>query len=297
MLQKGLAHGSLSRSQSASCRDNEVSRRRRVSSMCSCRRRSGPTCQDGRVVLNEASGGEIKVMSYNLFGWNAFNVHKERSVRILGKIRAWSPAVLGAQEVEKGGGRKYDEVKEEVMQGTGLSHAGGSQFFDSEVVERIHSSWTDLVGGYWMSMSMYRIKSTNAHFLFFNSHWKHGYGLQQAEMVANAIQAAHARYGRYPTLLVGDTNQFCLGFTGSAWKYLKGEVGSSPVVFEDVLQHDQGKSFSDGNNPHCRIDFVLATRGDWLVRQSDIDRDGMGAGGTASDHAPLMAELTPIAHQ
>lgn len=244
-----------------------------------------------------ATEGDIKVMSYNLFGWNAFNVHRSRSVHVLGKIQAWSPTVLGAQEVEKGGGQRYDEVKEEVKAATGLAHAGGSQFFDSKVVDKLETGWTNLVGGYWMSMTRYRIKSTGAVFLFFNSHWKHGHGLQQAEIVANAIQAARARFGHLPTLLVGDTNQFCRGYEGGAWKYLKGEVGSSPVVFDDVLQHDQGKSFSDRNNPDCRVDFILVSRGEWLVRQSHIDRDGMGASGTASDHAPLMAELAPIALQ
>merc|ERR1719330_2328323 len=115
MLQSGVAKRSSPQLQvdsSASCADAEVSRRRRAGSMCSCRRRGGPTCQSGGVVLDAATGGEIKVMSYNLFGWNAFNVHRARSVNVLGKIRAWSPTILGAQEVEMGGGQRYDEVKE-----------------------------------------------------------------------------------------------------------------------------------------------------------------------------------------
>lgn len=235
------------------------------------------------------------MMSYNLYGWNAFNVNRARSVNVLNKVQAWGPTVLGAQEVEKGG-YGYDEVKGEVMAATGLAHAGGSQFFDGGAVEKLETSWTNLVGGYWMSMTRFRIKSTGAVFLFFNSHWKHGHGLQQAETVAGAIQAARTQYGPLPTVLVGDTNQFCRGYEGQAWKYLKGEVGSSPVVFDDVM-HDQKKSFSDGNNPDCRVDFILASRGEWQVRQSDVDRDGMGASGTASDHAPLMAELTPITSQ
>lgn len=73
---------------------------------------------------------------------------------------------------------------------------------------------------------------------------------------------------------------------------MKGEEGDSPSVFEDVLAHDHGKSFRD-NNPDCRVDLILVSKGDWF-RQSDIDRDGMGANGDASDHAPLMAELTPL---
>jgi len=297
MLQKGAAQRSLSEHQADSatdCAESEVSRRRQAGSMCSCRRRSGPTCQSSRVILDPARESEIKVMSYNLFGWNAFNVNKKRSENVLRKIQDWSPTVLGAQEVEKGG-YGYDEVKDEVKAATGLAHAGGSQFFDDNVVEKLETSWTDLLGGYWMSMTRFKIKSNGDEFLFFNSHWKHDHGQQQAEIVANAIQAARARFGPLPTLLVGDTNQFCRGYEGDAWKYLKGEVGSSPVVFEDVVQHDQGKSFSDGNNPDCRVDFVLASKGEWLVRQSDVDRDGMGASGTASDHAPIMAELAPIA--
>merc|ERR1712014_556963 len=125
--------------------------------------------------------------------------------------------------------------------------------------------------------------------------WKHGYGTEQATKVASFIQSKREQFGSLPVELVGDTNQFCNGYEKSAWKYLKGESGDSPIVFEDVLAHDQGKSFSDYNNPDCRVDLILVSQGDWLVQQSDVDRDDMGVDGDASDHAPLMAELIPVA--
>jgi len=232
-------------------------------------------------------------MDYNLFGWNAFNVNDWRKHIVMGKISAWGPAVLGAQEVEKGGWG-YHEVAGELASATGLQNLSGSQFYDSSALEKHETSGTGLYGGYWLSMTRFKHIKSGSYFLFFNSHWKHGYGLEQAMMVANFIQEQRSQYNSEPAVLVGDTNQFCKAHDSEAWKYLLGQSGSSPVVFEDVIDHDRGKSFSDSNNPDCRVDFMLVTKGNWTVRQSDIDRDGMGHHGEASDHAPLMAELVPV---
>jgi endonuclease/exonuclease/phosphatase family metal-dependent hydrolase len=236
----------------------------------------------------------VKVMSYNLFGWNAFNANSWRKANVLQKITDWDPDVLGAQEVEMGGSQGYHEVKSDIMRTTGLEHIGGSQFFKSSALEKHETKDFSLAGGYWMSMTRFKHKKSGSYFLFFNSHWKHGHGMEQAETVANAIHAQREKYDSAPVVLVGDTNQFCDGHDSEAWRYLQGEVvggKSSPVVFEDALANDKEKSFSDSNNPDCRVDLVFVTRGDWTVSESKIDREGMGAGGTASDHAPLMVEL------
>merc|ERR1712050_490257 len=74
-------------------------------------------------------------------------------------------------------------------------------------------------------------------------------------------------------------------------KYLKGEEGESPVTFVDAIAQDRGSSYDGG----CRIDFILASKDQWLRVNSFIDRDGMGVHGSASDHAALMAELVPVA--
>merc|ERR1711963_944874 len=144
-------------------------------------------------------------------GWNAFNKNKWRGENVVRKINDWGPSIFGAQEVEKGG-YGYDEVKDVIKSKTSLAHAGGSQFFDDGIVEKLETGWTDLVSG------------SGKHFLFFNSHWKHCYSQQQAEIIVNAINAAREKYGLLPILLVGDTNQFCRGYESSAWKYLKGEI-------------------------------------------------------------------------
>eukprot|EP00933_Yihiella_yeosuensis_P033634 TRINITY_DN2729_c0_g1_i2.p1 TRINITY_DN2729_c0_g1~~TRINITY_DN2729_c0_g1_i2.p1 ORF type:complete len:313 (+),score=67.13 TRINITY_DN2729_c0_g1_i2:127-1065(+) len=210
----------------------------------------------------------VKVMSYNLFGWNAFNVNRWKSKNVLGKIKHWSPSVLGSQEVEKGGSRGYNKVKDQVISATGLRHGGGSQFYSESELEAYESADLKLIGGYWMSMRRYKIKSSGKYFLFFNSHWKHNHGLEQAGMIASAIDAERKKFGNPPTILVGDTNQFCIGFENEGIQYLLGEYG--------------------------RVDFILATKGEWMTVNSTIDRDGMGYDGTASDHAALFAELEPI---
>lgn len=232
-------------------------------------------------------------MSYNLFGWNAFNRNDWRSEHVLDKIKSWGPAVLGAQEVETGGSQGYHEVANRLAGETLLEENGGSQFFDPRILEKQETDSAALENGYWISMTRFRHKKSEAYFLFFNSHWAHGYGIEQAKLVADFISAQRGKYASEPSILVGDTNQFCHGYESDAWKYLLGQNGSSPVVFEDVIDHDHDKSFSDYSNPDCRVDIAFATKGEWIIRQSDVDRDGMGLGGIASDHAPLMAELIP----
>jgi hypothetical protein len=229
-------------------------------------------------------------MSYNLMGWNTFNLNKWRSENVLGKVNAWDPVVFGAQEVEKGGGHGYEDVRDTIVNSTGLSHGDGSQFFKPSIVERNESAWINLRSGYWMSMARYKHKLTDSHFLFFNSHWKHGYGMEQAETIAAAIHDLRLKYNSPPTVLVGDTNQFCRAHEKDAIKYLKGEIGSSPVKFVDAIYHDTGRSFGSD----CRVDFILASAGQWSWVQSSIDRQGMGSYGSASDHAALMAELVPL---
>merc|ERR1712217_508038 len=257
------------------------------------------SCPDGglappsRLPPANTSEGALKFMSYNLFGWNAFNQHKWKRDNIIDKIKDFGPSVLGAQEVETGGGNGGSYVSEKITSSTGLSGGAGlNQFYDSRVVEALdHEFIIPLVRGYWMSMTRFRHKATNVEFLFFNSHWKHGYGSEQKEIIANAIHAERQKYSSPPpTIFVGDTNQFCMAAELEAIKYLKGEEGDSPVTFTDAMGHDKGSSYDGG----CRIDFILASKGQWLRVDSFIDRDGMGVHGSASDHAALMAELVPI---
>jgi endonuclease/exonuclease/phosphatase family metal-dependent hydrolase len=114
--------------------------------------------------------------------------------------------------------------------------------------------------------------------------------MDQAQRIATKIHEQREKYGSPPTLLVGDTNQFCIGHDKEAIRYLKGENGLSPVVFVDATFLDKGMSFDGG----CRVDFILASINQWSWVQSSIDRKGMGSHGNASDHAALMAELVPL---
>merc|ERR1719198_2348207 len=141
-------------------------------------------------------------------------------------------------------------------------------------------------------MTKFKHKATGIEFLFFNSHWKHGYGGEQKKIIADKINEERQKYEPpLPTILVGDTNQFCMAAEMEAIKYLKGEEGDSPVTFADAIAQDKGSSYDGG----CRIDFILASKGQWLRVDSFIDRDGMGTHSSASDHAALMAELVPVA--
>jgi len=257
------------------------------------------SCPDGgnappsRLPPADSSAGALKFMSYNMYGWNAFNQNKWKYPNILEKIKNFYPAVLGAQEVETGGGNGGDYVSEKI-QSTGLiAGAGLNQFYDATVVEVVDKEFIiPLVRGYWMSMTKFKHKATGIEFLFFNSHWKHGHGGEQKNIIADKIQEERQKHDPpLPTILVGDTNQFCMAAEMEAIKYLKGEEGDSPVTFTDAIAQDKGSSYDGG----CRIDFILASKGDWSRVDSSIDRDGMGVNGEASDHAALMAELVPLA--
>merc|ERR1711879_1069104 len=93
--------------------------------------------------------------------------------------------------------------------------AGLNTFYNSNIVEVLDSEFIiPLVHGYWMSMTRFKHKATDVDFLFFNSHWKHGYGSDQKVIIANAIHEERENRSKYdeppPTILVGDTNQFCM---------------------------------------------------------------------------------------
>merc|ERR1712048_1052011 len=252
----------------------------------------GGLAPPSRLPAARSSEGALKFMSYNLFGWNAFNQHKWKRENIIGKITRFGPAVLGAQEVETGGGKGGSSVSEKVTSGASLSGGAGlNQFYNPTWVEALDHKSIALVRGYWMSMTRFKHRASNVEFLFFNSHWKHGHGFDQKKIIANAIHEERQKYSfPPPTILVGDTNQFCMAAELEAIKYLKGEEGNSPVTFMDAIGHDKGSSYDGG----CRIDFILASKGQWLRVDSFIDRDGMGVHGSASDHAALMAELVPL---
>jgi len=101
-------------------------------------------------------------------------------------------------------------------------------------------------------------------------------------MIVNFVKSQRQTHGSLPAVLVGDTNQFD-GQNSQAWKMLREEL------FDDAMQ-DTGNTYHSGGRP----DMIFASKGDWTVKQSKVDRDGWGgnSGGSASDHAGLMAELT-----
>lgn len=234
----------------------------------------------------------IRFMSYNIMGWASCKYHPDRGVNIFEKIANYNPAVLGAQEVETGGGQGWDECASQVSAAAHLTTGAGSQFFDADVVEQHESMEREILYGmgYWISMTRYRHKRTRDYFLFFNSHWKHGYSHDQAHEVANFISDQRAKYNSAPSILLGDNNQWNRMYDSYAYRYLTGQEGSSPVTFFDAHPHDLGRSF--GHYGDSRVDFILASKGQWSLISSEIDRDGMGENGEASDHAALMAELS-----
>merc|ERR1719356_517114 len=137
-------------------------------------------------------------------GWSACGRRRRRNlpprgIVITGKIKDYDPAVLAAQEVETGGGQGGDDCEAALVANTELD----SGLYKKSVLEKSGGSWTKLKGGYWMAGARYKHKKSGAEFLLFNSHWKHGFGKEQAQIAANKIDAERKKYGSIPTLLMG----------------------------------------------------------------------------------------------
>eukprot|EP00929_Paragymnodinium_shiwhaense_P040901 TRINITY_DN21282_c0_g1_i1.p1 TRINITY_DN21282_c0_g1~~TRINITY_DN21282_c0_g1_i1.p1 ORF type:complete len:361 (+),score=36.14 TRINITY_DN21282_c0_g1_i1:66-1148(+) len=240
--------------------------------------------------------GSIKFMSYNIQAAMTFFRKRRRSVNVLKKIRSWKPHVLGAQEVDTGDWRDYVTVSHRIEQYTGLKDSGGSQFSNARDLEKLESDEKlPIMTGSWMSFAKYRQKVTGFTFLLFNFHWARGSGEKQAKIVARYIKELRETHGMLPTILVGDTNQYCWARSSPGVKYLLGEANEAPpVVFVDAIEQDAEGSYSDVQHPDCRVDFIFASKGHWSRVKSALDRGGMGQRGSASHHAALTAELVPL---
>jgi len=234
-------------------------------------------------------------MSYNLFGWNAFRKNEWRSKNILKKIRDADPAVLGAQEVERGGGCCHDYVAGKLKMNGRYAYAGGNIFYRPTVVKKRASGnkWVDKSKGRSIGWAKFSVIKTGKEFLFFNTHWhNHGgdhYWFTNAQTCAKEISRVRSRYGDLPAVLVGDFNVWTHGGSGAkAIRYLFGKTvdrKTSPVKFENAIPNSGQTSYG-----HV-VDYIMVSRGQWTVVSSRNDMDGCGEHASASDHGALTATL------
>eukprot|EP00929_Paragymnodinium_shiwhaense_P107894 TRINITY_DN74237_c0_g1_i1.p1 TRINITY_DN74237_c0_g1~~TRINITY_DN74237_c0_g1_i1.p1 ORF type:complete len:666 (+),score=146.34 TRINITY_DN74237_c0_g1_i1:99-2096(+) len=259
--------------------------------------RSGSSETAGGPAVSAAASDSVKVMSYNLFGWNAFGTNRWKGDNIVDKIREYSPDVIGCQEVETGGGNGYDSVAEKIKdRGTYTDAAGSLIFYRAATVKHEATGWLDLGKGRGLGWAV--LDKQGMRFLFFNTHWCHDCGTEylfrdSAVKVAEEIRRARAKHSTLPAIFVGDLNVLNDCENAKAIRYLKGESvdGKYPPVHLVDAHEGQG-----GTLGKCKIDYVFSSLNEWQVKSAIIDRDHR-EGGIGSDHDALYAELSPAASE
>merc|ERR1719422_858932 len=78
---------------------------------------------------------ELKVMSYNLYGWNALVQNPWKAVNMFNKVKQYAPDMMGSQEVEGQAGWIVQETGDPNTGHFGVvaSHAGHAIFYRSSL--------------------------------------------------------------------------------------------------------------------------------------------------------------------
>jgi len=230
-------------------------------------------------------GSSLKFMSYNLFGWNAFRDNPWKKQNVFKNINKYRPHVMGAQE--------YEDGASSIKQGTGLTPAGNTGIYFDEGRLALEGTGRgnlkkDGWGYKWISVAKFKDKTNQQPFLFFNSHWAHGYS-EQAQMALTFINEKVGQYGSHPIVLAGDTNQFGRRLTDkTAYKTLTAE-GFSEVT---VPNGGADQTTYCGRGPEGHVDVLFYK--DFDVQRATIEKENCCCGNNAraSDHAAVFAEAT-----
>merc|ERR1711997_816048 len=249
----------------------------------------------------EPNPNEIRLMSYNMFGWNALQdpVKTENMYRI---IRAFNPDLLGTQESER-----EEEIASNI--GNDYSVSGGrsqghsimyrNSIFELNDFGYVNLGPHDKWGQRSVEYALLTHKSTGKQIDHFNTHFcvctdtiSDCCGQEGQYQSAKEVQAAMELYRRPGSqmILTGDLNVFD-GFEYSkAIKYLKGDLDgvNTPFPLEDTFRTANGEN-SDGTTfPYTgKVDYVFASPGT-QVNGASIDR---GNYGPASDHWSINAVI------
>jgi len=249
---------------------------------------SGPKyCDDDPVTPDPGDGSSVKVLSYNMYGWNALIQNPWKAENMYKHIRAASPDLLGAQEVENLAYQVADNIGSDYevagsSAGHGILYKSSVMHFEDYGQENIHEQdqWgpRTVEFAHFTHTSGKKVDHFNTHLCVCSE----GDLLKSARTLADVIQR-HRRPGS-KVVLTGDFNVFG-GFENSqAIRYLTGQLESSPVVLKDtfraVYPSGDGTTFPGAG----KIDYVLVETAT-TVTGAYIDRENYGE---ASDHLPIV---------
>merc|ERR1719233_2046358 len=222
---------------------------------------SGPKYCEGDGPTTPNPGGEtdsMRVMSYNLYGWNALVQNPWKAENIYKAIREINPDLLGAQECE---GHEVVDLHEQDQWGL-------------RTVEYAH---------FTHRLSGRKVDHFNTHLCLCNGDQLLG----SAKTIAEAIQQNRVPGSR--VILTGDFNCDDGWEDSKPVRYFKGEIENNPVPLDDTFRTYNDESVSGETFPGKpgKIDYVMVDKGAvvknaWIARNWDDQ-------GKASDHWPIAA--------
>jgi len=249
---------------------------------------SGPKyCGD---VTTPSPGGDTdttRVMSYNLYGWNALQQNPWKAENIYKAIRATNPDLLGTQEIENLASTVASNIGDDYAVAGGGGSAGHAILYrtsvfslDGYTVKELHEQ--DQWGQRTVEWAQLTHRLTGRQVDHFNTHLcvcSADQLLGSASTILDVITNNRRPGARI--FLTGDFNVFD-GFENSkAIKFLK-EEGHMEDTFRVVNTNgEDGTTFPGAG----KIDYVLTEEGVG-VENAWIDHTNYGE---ASDHLPIAA--------
>jgi len=257
---------------------------------------SGPKYCDGDQTT-ASPGGEtdsMRVMSYNLYGWNALVQNSWKAENVYKAIREINPDLLGAQECE---GKEHEvaaaigsdyAVAGEATAGHAVIYRKSVFTYEGHGVVNLHEQ--DQWGPRTVEYAQFTHKLSGRKVDHFNTHLCLCNGdqlLGSAKTIADAMQNNRTPGSR--VILTGDFN--CDdGFENSKpVRYFKGEIENNPVPLDDTFRVFNAADVDGTTFPGKvgKIDYVMVDKGAgvknaWIARNWDDV-------GKASDHWPVAA--------
>ena len=261
---------------------------------------SGPKYCDDEPNPPTPDSKDIRVMSYNLWGWNALNNYG-MTQNLYKNIRKFNPDLLGTQEIEAHQYTVAENIGNDYAVAEDAYSAGHAIIYRTSIFDLVKSGNTrlspeDKWGTRTVEYAQLNHKTSGRKVDIFNTHWcvcTEGQccGETPGYTSAQEVESYMSEIRRPGSLLLftGDLNVFSGFENHRAIRYLKGELQEDipPIPLEDTFRtanpDGDGTTFPGAG----KIDYLFAEKGSNVV-SAGTDWDNYGA---ASDHLPIFAVI------
>jgi len=255
---------------------------------------SGPRSCGPQTTLGPGDQQHLRILSYNMFAWNAIEQNPWKAENMYKAIRHSNPDLMGAQEIGDHAFTVVTHLSEDYKV-AGETSAGHAILYRESALTL--EEWsiaeleqTDQWGLRMVEWAKFTHKATGRQVDHFNTHLCvcDGWELLGSAKTIAATILANRRPGSI-LILTGDFNVMSDDYENSkAVRYLTGDFEDSPVVFVDTFRVANGDGEDGSTFPGLgKIDYIL-TEAENVVTSAWIDR---GNYGEASDHLPISAVL------